>query len=187
MQQGAEEREIPSDPFEEYLVGSAGTFGSGFESLDDLVGQSDIVAVVEVVDQRRGPVTAEEHGLRTTQRVLEVVVQDALKGTANGDRIDVWDADIVERADAVGDGGSLLVTTDGHVLEVGDRVLVGLNSDEREQFLGLYGIQSESAFFVLDGTGRSFLPIDSRSNPAAEVIDAMPLSDVIASIESVAD
>ena len=161
------------DPFAGYHVGEAGTPASSYESLDDLVRQSSIVAIVDIVGQRRGAITDESHESRTTQRILAVGVGAADTAPPRGERHKIWHADIVEREAALGEAGALLVATDAHALRVGDRVLVGLVPDVHPQFEDLYGIQSPSAYFLLDENGQRFMPPGDRFNEVANDIDAM--------------
>ena len=165
--------------FDGFAVANPYDSPAGYEGLDDLVEQSDVVAVVDVVAERAGAtVDVDEHGDRSDQLLLDVEIVEAVKGGDEGDLLSIWYGEVFVET------RTLNITSENTRLQPGDRVLVGLVEDDRAEYADLYGFQSTSAFFIV-GADERFVPLE-RSIPAGQEIQARPLPDVLAAARAVA-
>lgn len=150
----------------------AGFYDEGpktFESLSDLVSQSEVVALFEVSGERDGRDTAKElPDVRTVQRILDLKAVEPIKGVDGDETIPMWHGTwtLVPSQDGGWDRQTLAVTTDDYEIKVGQQVLMGLVRDSGEP--SVYVVQSSSSYFVIDAEdSQSFEQIPRTNDEAA--------------------
>lgn len=140
--------------------------------------RSDIVALMTIRNVRDGEVLDADHAGTSKQILVELVVDSAIKGSRDGETILVWIG--IREGDSDGGQPADLFTTRGYAPEVGDQLVAGLIADTRTP--GVYGVESNDSFFVLDNAGDRFRQDISTTNEQARDVRSRSVEDVLAEL-----
>lgn len=156
-----------------------------FDSLADLVNQSDVVALFEVSGERDGRDTSKEvPDARTVQRILDLKAIEPIKGIEQDQTIPMWHGTwtLVRSEEDGWDRKALAVTTDDYEIEVGQQVLMGLVPDSGDP--SVYVVQSSSSYFVIASQDAQAFEQIPRKNDAAATQQRRSADEVMEEIRA---
>lgn len=133
-----------------------------------------------------GTVTGQQEGRvtdlgdeRLTQRLLDVRVEEVLKGTVEpGSSILWYDANWSEGGGE--SGRTLEISSENHGFEPGERALLALVPGRQGE--NQWGLHSTSAYFLLGEDGS--IVVTERTNPAADEAQRLPIDERKAQLRS---
>lgn len=176
----ASHTEAPASEDSDHVVGAYDeNLAVTFTSLEDLRDLSEVIAVFTITGQHEGRITSDNPDERTVQRILELQVEEPIKGAERGDELRVWDGSWSYHSARTGawERVALTVVTDGYELEPGDRVIMALVPDPGDS--EVFALQSSGAYFLTSANDpNGFVPIE-RSNPVAAAAQERPVQDIV--------
>jgi hypothetical protein len=110
-------------------------------------------------------------------------VDRAIKGTSPGAELLIYDAYwTADRNPETGawEDRTLSISTENHEIAVGDRLVLALIREDDPA--GTFGVNSRSAYFLLDATGEAIVATE-RSNPTAAEAQRLPLEQLVSDLQ----